>query len=222
MFHGEEDAPAFLDLPLLEKHKKYQNAILSKEAAQREFDVPTKGSSNEINLSKMITLRNDIPLSSIRELFALSNPTWLELDIIRVYCHLLGKEIDVSPESCFEMMNKTPIKDIALSNRSYLASITSEMMFRKMAFYDKRAASDCVMITIHACRGAVLIRDLIKSMLAFVSEFKSVTLQLESRKDSLTVAKNEFDALWLLKYSEDLDLWSIEEIIRRFQVSIFV
>jgi hypothetical protein len=218
VFHGEEEAPAFSDLPLLEKHMLYQEAILSNETAQREYDVPLKGSSNDINLSEVFNRRNEIPLSSIRELFNLSNPTWLESDIIRVYCHLLNVDIDSSPELCFEIMNKSDIKEIALSHRNYLASISSDNMFRKMAFYDKGSASDSVMITIHVCRGAVLIRDLIRSMLSFASEFKAVTLQLESCKESLTRAKEEFDSLWLLRYSDNLDLWSIEEIIRRFQV----
>jgi hypothetical protein len=218
VFHGEEDAPAFTnEQSILQKHKLYQDAILNMDMAKKDYDVPIKDSINDTNLLELNKIRNEVPLSSIRELFSLSDPTWLESDIMQVLCHLLDMHKTSKAECLFEKMNKISVQETALKNRNYLASISNNRMFRKMAYYDKRGASDVAMITIHACRGAVLIRDLIRSMLTFATEFKSVIANLEYCQSSLTSAKNEFDTLWLRKYSDNIDLWSIEEIIRRFQ-----
>lgn len=87
-----------------------------------------------------------------------------------------------------------------------------------MAFYDKPVTCGDAVLTEHACKGAVLIRDLLKSMITFVTEFKNVVQSLETKTEHLKMTKKEFDSHWLKEHRENLELWPMDKIIRRFQV----
>ncbi|KAJ3227581.1 Dynein heavy chain 6, axonemal [Clydaea vesicula] len=86
------------------------------------------------------------------------------------------------------------------------------------ALYENQSKSNLTPLSpVQSCIGSIYIRDFMKSLYSFVSGCEHLANELKAAQANLTETKKSFDECWMNIYSENLEIWTMEDIITKFQ-----
>lgn len=135
VFHGEEGTPVYESAEVTEAHKEYQDKIFITSKIRSEYEQPPYGTTNDRNLREMNDRLRRITVSALREFFSLQNSSFLENTIKETLLKLLDLPSGCLAEACFDKLHRISIKSLAQDQTEFLRSLSTGIIFKKMAFY---------------------------------------------------------------------------------------
>lgn len=87
-----------------------------------------------------------------------------------------------------------------------------------MAFYDDLKSNPMPISPYTVCRGSLIVRDILKALFNYITKLIEIESTLEKSSHILNEKRAIFNEHWSSCHSENMDFWTIEDIIHRYKI----